>query len=41
MVENEKKEKKIKVLRSDHGGEFLSNELKTLCENHGIRKQLP
>jgi len=39
MVENAK-EKKIKVLRSDHEGEFLSNKFKTFYENHGIKKQL-
>jgi hypothetical protein len=39
MVENVE-EKKIKVLRNDCGGEFLSNEFKTFYENHGIKKQL-
>jgi hypothetical protein len=37
VVENAK-EKKIKVLKNDHGREFLSNEFKTFCENHGIKK---
>jgi hypothetical protein len=39
MVENAEK-KKIQVLRNDPGREFLSNKLKTFCENHGIKKQL-
>ena len=38
MVENETNEK-IKSLRSDNGGEFISNEFNGLCEIHGIKRQ--
>lgn len=31
---------KLKMLRSDRGGEFSSNEVSSFCENHGIRRQL-
>ncbi|KAJ9542646.1 hypothetical protein OSB04_029152 [Centaurea solstitialis] len=30
----------IKVLRSDRGGEFTSNEFNVFCEYHGIRREL-
>lgn len=30
----------IKVLRTDRGGEFCSNEFNTFCEEHGIRRVL-
>lgn len=29
-------EKKIKILRSDHGGEYTSNEFAMFCEEHSI-----
>jgi transposase InsO family protein len=32
--------KNIRFLRSDRGGEYLSNEFKSYCENHGIRRFL-
>ena len=34
-----KKEVKIKSIRSDRGGEFTSNEFKSLCDKSGIKKQ--
>ena len=37
MVENEV-EMKIKYLRSDNGGEFISNEFYDYCEENGIRR---
>jgi transposase InsO family protein len=33
-------EKKIQSLRSDKNGEYLSNQFKSYCENHGIHKFL-
>lgn len=30
----------VKALRTDRGGEFLSNEFITFCEEHGIRREL-
>lgn len=30
---------KLKCLRSDHGGEFTSNEFEDYCEKHGIKRQ--
>ena len=33
-------EKKIKILRSDNGREFTSNELKDLCKESGIKRDL-
>lgn len=30
---------KIKCLRSNHGGEFTSDEFNNFCEKHGIRGQ--
>ncbi|KAL0360218.1 UNVERIFIED_CONTAM: Copia protein [Sesamum radiatum] len=38
-VENES-ERSIKVLRTDRGGEYCSNEFETYCDNHGIRREL-
>jgi transposase InsO family protein len=32
--------KKIRSLRSNRGGEYLSNQFKSYCENHGIRRFL-
>ena len=31
--------KKIKVLRSDNGGEYTSNEFEDFCTQHGIHRQ--
>ncbi|KAD0338797.1 hypothetical protein E3N88_44430 [Mikania micrantha] len=39
LVENQYG-KKIKVLRTDRGGEFTSNEFKAFCEQSGITRQL-
>ena len=33
-------EKKIKTFRSDNGREFTSNELKELCKESGIKREL-
>ncbi|KAA0066752.1 Retrovirus-related Pol polyprotein from transposon TNT 1-94 [Cucumis melo var. makuwa] len=30
----------IKVLRTDRGGEYISREFETFCENNGIKRQL-
>ena len=38
MVENERS-MKIKCLRSDNGGEFISNEFNEFYEGHGIKRQ--
>ena len=32
--------KKVKNLRSDNGGEYISNEFKKLCASEGIRREL-
>ena len=37
LVENEL-ELKIKVIRFDRGGEFISDEFFDFCEQHGIKK---
>ena len=34
-VENQK-DRKIKILRSDRGDEYFSNDFSTFCEEHGI-----
>ena len=33
-------EKKIKILRSDNGGEFTSNEFNDFCKEVGIKREL-
>ena len=38
MVENQT-EKKIKVLRTDNGGEFCGNEFEEFCKKCGIARQ--
>ena len=38
LVENES-DRKIKCLRSDRGGEFISDEFFDFCEQHGIKRQ--
>ena len=38
MVENEL-DLKIKFLRSDRGGEYISDEFFDFCEQHGIKRQ--
>ena len=37
-VENQK-DKKIKILRSDRGGEYFPNDFSIFCEEHGIIHQ--
>ena len=37
-VENQK-DRKIKILRSDRGGEYFPNDFSTFCEEHGIIHQ--
>ena len=32
--------KKIKIIRSDRGGEYFSNEFIVFCEDHGIMNAL-
>ena len=34
-VENQKN-RKIKILQSDRGGEYFPNDFSTFCEKHGI-----
>ena len=38
-VENQL-EHKVKTLRTDHGGEYLSDQFKTMCNEKGIIRQL-
>jgi transposase InsO family protein len=38
MIENEM-DSKIKCLRSDNGGEFISKEFMDYCRRHGIKKK--
>ena len=38
LVENEL-DLKIKCLRSDHGGKYISDEFFDFCEQHGIKRQ--
>ena len=39
LIENHT-EKKIKTFQSDNGGEFTSNEIKQLCKDSGIKREL-
>jgi transposase InsO family protein len=39
LVEN-LSERKIKVLRSDNGGEYTSKDLKEFCQEVGIKREL-
>ena len=32
--------KQVKALRSDNGGEYISNEFKDFCSREGIRREL-
>ena len=32
--------KQVKALRSDNGGEYISNEFKDFCRKEGIRREL-
>ena len=32
--------KQVKALRSNNGGEYISNEFKELCSKEGIRREL-
>lgn len=38
MVENQL-DKSIKALRTDHGHEYLSKKIKTLCDEKGIKRK--
>jgi transposase InsO family protein len=38
-VEKESR-KQVKALRSDNGGEYISNEFKDFCSREGIRREL-
>ena len=40
MLVEKEASKPIKIFRSDHGGEYTSQEFVNFCENHGIQKQL-
>ena len=31
----------LKILRTDHGGEFTTNEFNSFCKKHGIKRELP
>jgi len=33
-------EKKLKILRFDNGGKYTSDDLKTLCREDGIRREI-
>jgi transposase InsO family protein len=35
-----KSRKQVKALRSDNGGEYISNEFKDFCSREGIRREL-
>ena len=40
MVENQIN-KKLKCLRSDNGGEYMSNAFQEFCDSKGIKRELP
>ncbi|CAJ2665360.1 unnamed protein product [Trifolium pratense] len=40
MLVEKQSEKKIKILRSDGGGEYTSNEFKTFCSENGIQHEI-
>ena len=40
MVENQTN-KKLKCLRSDNGGEYMSNAFQEFCDSKGIKRELP
>ena len=40
LVENLFEKKKIKILRSDNGGEFTSSEFNEYCKEVGIKREL-
>jgi hypothetical protein len=31
--------KRLKAVRSDRGGEFMSSDFKEFCDNHGIKRE--
>jgi transposase InsO family protein len=39
LVDKESR-KKVKALRSDNGGEYISNEFKDFCSREGIQREL-
>jgi transposase InsO family protein len=39
LVEKESR-KQVKSLRSDNGGEYISNEFKDFCSKEGIRREI-